>query len=171
MSNQYLLLDLIHYPTDLKKLNADQLPQVCAELRAFLIETILTNGGHFAANLLSAHCQNPLLTIGSHTHLHFNLGNLTPDLVEMELNTPKRILEDLCQYEINSIAYPDGSYNEDVKKMALQCGYTQQLAVDFKLESDWDDKHILRRYSYSNSTTHEVNMLKMGIHARKYKNI
>ena len=51
MSNQYLLLDLIHYPTDLKKLNADQLTQVCAELRAFLIETILTNGGHFAANL------------------------------------------------------------------------------------------------------------------------
>jgi peptidoglycan/xylan/chitin deacetylase (PgdA/CDA1 family) len=120
---------------------------------------------------LLAHCQNPLLTIGSHTHLHFNLGNLTPDLVEMELNTSKRILENLCQYEINSIAYPDGSYNEDVKKMALQCGYTQQLAVDFKLESDWDDKHILRRYSYSNSTTHEVNMLKMGVNAKKYRNL
>lgn len=51
MLNQYPLLDLINYPSDLKKLAPDQLPKVCSELRAFIIETVLANGGHFAANL------------------------------------------------------------------------------------------------------------------------
>jgi len=38
-------------PDDLSQLSASDLPQFCTELRSFLIEEILQQGGHFAANL------------------------------------------------------------------------------------------------------------------------
>jgi 1-deoxy-D-xylulose-5-phosphate synthase len=47
----YPLLDTIHSPADLRALSAAQLPQLAAELREFLIQTVSTRGGHFAAGL------------------------------------------------------------------------------------------------------------------------
>ncbi len=38
-------------PKDLSILNFNELPQFCEDLRAYIIETILNSGGHFAANL------------------------------------------------------------------------------------------------------------------------
>ena len=47
----YNLLDNIKYPDDLRKLNVEQLPQVCAELRQDIIDELSCNPGHFAASL------------------------------------------------------------------------------------------------------------------------
>ncbi len=47
----YELLKTIDSPADLKKLSVDQLPQVCSELRSFIIESLSTNPGHFGAAL------------------------------------------------------------------------------------------------------------------------
>lgn len=47
----YPLLDQIDSPADLKKLSVDQLPQLCTELRGFIIEQLSHNPGHFAASL------------------------------------------------------------------------------------------------------------------------
>ncbi len=45
------LLSTINSPDDLKKVSADQLPQVCQELRDFIIDTVSVHGGHFGASL------------------------------------------------------------------------------------------------------------------------
>lgn len=45
-----LLLN-IEYPSDLKKLKVEQLPQVCDEVRRFIIDELSNNPGHFAASL------------------------------------------------------------------------------------------------------------------------
>ncbi len=45
------LLQHINSPTDLKRLNMSQLPEVAAELRHFIIDTIARNGGHFGGPL------------------------------------------------------------------------------------------------------------------------
>ncbi|MFT3737342.1 MAG: 1-deoxy-D-xylulose-5-phosphate synthase [Breznakibacter sp.] len=45
------LLDQIAYPADLKKLSEEQLPQLCNELRDFIIEAVSCNPGHFGASL------------------------------------------------------------------------------------------------------------------------
>lgn len=45
------LLDQVHVPADLRKLPRAQLPQLCDELRAFIIDTVSRNGGHFGASL------------------------------------------------------------------------------------------------------------------------
>lgn len=47
----YPLLDTINYPADLKKISKDRLPELCAELRDFVIEVISRHPGHFAATL------------------------------------------------------------------------------------------------------------------------
>lgn len=45
------LLNSINSPADLRKLDIEQLPQVCSELRQFLIEKLSTNPGHFASSM------------------------------------------------------------------------------------------------------------------------
>lgn len=44
-------LDNIHSPTDVKKLNDNQLVALAGEIRDVLIETVSKNGGHLASNL------------------------------------------------------------------------------------------------------------------------
>jgi 1-deoxy-D-xylulose-5-phosphate synthase len=46
-----LLLDRIDSPSDLKKLNVSELPQLAQEIRQFLIEQLSATGGHLAPNL------------------------------------------------------------------------------------------------------------------------
>lgn len=45
------LLAAIDSPADLKKLPVEQLPQVCAELREFMIHELSSNPGHFASSM------------------------------------------------------------------------------------------------------------------------
>lgn len=48
---KYELLSKIEYPADLRKLDIDQLPQLCDELRQDIIEEVSLNPGHFASSL------------------------------------------------------------------------------------------------------------------------
>lgn len=45
------ILDQIKDPSELRKLKVDQLPQVCSELREFIIDEVSNNPGHFGASL------------------------------------------------------------------------------------------------------------------------
>lgn len=45
------LLSTIDTPADLRRLSVDQLPQLCAEIRSFLIESLAVNPGHFASSM------------------------------------------------------------------------------------------------------------------------
>lgn len=48
---KYPLLETIDSPADLRKLSEKQLPQVCKELRSFIIDSLANNPGHFASSL------------------------------------------------------------------------------------------------------------------------
>ena len=48
---KFELLDKIIYPSDLRKLSVEQLPEVCKELRENIIEEVSVNPGHFASSL------------------------------------------------------------------------------------------------------------------------
>ncbi|HMW17617.1 MAG TPA: 1-deoxy-D-xylulose-5-phosphate synthase [Accumulibacter sp.] len=48
---RYSLLDTINDPTQLRKLDRRQLPQLADELRAFLVESVSRTGGHLSSNL------------------------------------------------------------------------------------------------------------------------
>ncbi|RUO75658.1 1-deoxy-D-xylulose-5-phosphate synthase [Pseudidiomarina taiwanensis] len=48
---QFPLLDGINLPADLRKLSTTQLPQVCAEVREFLLRSVSQSSGHLASGL------------------------------------------------------------------------------------------------------------------------
>ena len=48
---KYPLLAQVNYPADLKKLSADELVQLCSELRGYIIDIVSSNPGHFGASL------------------------------------------------------------------------------------------------------------------------
>ena len=50
-NSKYKLLLNINSPADLKRLSMDQLPEVCRELRSYIIEQLSTNPGHLASSL------------------------------------------------------------------------------------------------------------------------
>ena len=49
--NALSLLENINIPQDLKQLKSSDLPQVCEELRQFIVDVVSTKGGHFGASL------------------------------------------------------------------------------------------------------------------------
>ena len=56
------VLDNVNSPSDLKKLNNNELNELCADIRQVLIETVSHNGGHLASNLGTVE-----LTVALHT--------------------------------------------------------------------------------------------------------
>lgn len=100
--------------------------------------------------------QSDMVTIGSHGHLHYNLGNISVQEAEHEMRISKEILSAITGKNIDLISFPDGSYTEDVKKSALSLGYKGLLAVDFRCPSDLQDLNILNRWGVSGTTTFET---------------
>jgi peptidoglycan/xylan/chitin deacetylase (PgdA/CDA1 family) len=111
--------------------------------------------------------KNKLVEIGSHSHSHYNLGNIAPDLAGEELVKSKKILEDIIDKEVNTIAFPDGSYTDGVKNISEKAGYKKQLAVSPQRTGDPDDKRILPRLAVSNTTTFESNMIQVNLAFKK----
>lgn len=109
-----------------------------------------------------------IIEIGAHTQHHPNLGSIPSEWVYKEVSECKRILSDLLQKEIKSIAFPDGSYTDEVKNICLSVGYENLLAVDYRCSSDKNDKNILPRYCLSSTTTYESNIIQVNRHFRSY---
>jgi len=51
LADDYPLLAAIHSPADVRKLDERELQPLVDELRRYLIQTVSTMGGHFAAGL------------------------------------------------------------------------------------------------------------------------
>lgn len=51
MSEEFKLLNSINSPSDLRKLEIGKLPEVCKELRQFIVDVVSCNPGHFGASL------------------------------------------------------------------------------------------------------------------------
>jgi 1-deoxy-D-xylulose-5-phosphate synthase len=71
------LLEQINSPAQLRELNVAQLPQLAAELRAFLIQTLDQCGGHFAANLGTVELTIALHYVFNtpHDHIVWDVGH------------------------------------------------------------------------------------------------
>ena len=48
---EYKLLSTVKSPDDLKRLNEEDLPRLCEEIRKKIVTTVSKNGGHLASNL------------------------------------------------------------------------------------------------------------------------
>ena len=102
---------------------------------------------------------NPLIEIGSHSYSHYCLGSIDSDSARIELSKSKALLETFSQKEVISLAYPDGSYSQEVKDISTEVGYKNLCAVNYRLEGDLDDKRILPRHGLSTTTTVDSNYI------------
>lgn len=72
--------------------------------------------------------------IGSHTASHANLATeKNAEIVRRELLSSKRAIEDNIGMACDTIAYPNGQYNDDVVKASRAVGYKNLLLADEEL--------------------------------------
>lgn len=69
------------------------------------------------------------MSFGSHTVTHRRLGELTWEEIREELVMSKAVLESVLGRTVNAIAYPQGSYSENVVILAQNLGYTTGFTV------------------------------------------
>ena len=64
------------------------------------------------------------ITISSHTHKHSILNKISEIEIEIELETSKKILEDILNKQINSLCFPEGKFSNKVIEIAKKTGYS-----------------------------------------------
>lgn len=100
-----------------------------------------------------------LIEIAAHSYSHPNLGEISVEAAQEELTKSRMLIENAIQKPVVAVAYPDGSYTDEVKKASIAAGYKNLLAANYRCASDVNDKSVLPRYCISSTTTYESNIV------------
>lgn len=100
MTQQHPLLDKINLPADLRRLSRTQLPDLCAEIRQFLLTSVSQSSGHLASGLGTVE-----LTVALHYIYHTPEDKLVWDVGHQAY--PHKILTGRKQ-QLHSIRQKDG---------------------------------------------------------------
>ncbi len=111
--------------------------------------------------------QSDYVSIGSHGHNHYNLGLIKPEEAKQDLKKSMDLLNDVIPGGVDSVAYPDGSYSDEVKQIAEELGFKRQFAVNYKCDTDQNDVRIMNRHGIPSGTTFESSMLFLNLAFRK----
>jgi peptidoglycan/xylan/chitin deacetylase (PgdA/CDA1 family) len=87
--------------------------------------------------------------IGSHSMSHPRLAEIPLEDARRELSDSRDLLEERLGCEIRHLAYPHGSYNEAVQKIASETGYHSAVSVRIGLSDLSDDVYALQRVPMS----------------------
>lgn len=74
---KYEVLDRVHEPKDVKALSAAEIPALCRDIRAFLVDHVTRTGGHLASNLGVVELSVALHRVfdSPHDHILFDVGH------------------------------------------------------------------------------------------------
>jgi len=98
-------------------------------VKLFIITSYIGKPSHLDKSQLVELSNNPLITIGSHTHSHRRLSTLNKDELRYELIYSKEILEGLIDDDVNDLCYPEGKFDCRVISYAKQVGYINQYSL------------------------------------------
>jgi peptidoglycan/xylan/chitin deacetylase (PgdA/CDA1 family) len=93
--------------------------------------------------------------IGAHSHCHPELDALARRAAGVELERPKRLLEDRLGREVASFAYPHGYADAHLRRCVREAGYRSACAVRNLPSHPGDDPWFLARLTMRPSTTLE----------------
>jgi peptidoglycan/xylan/chitin deacetylase (PgdA/CDA1 family) len=107
------------------------------------------------------------VTIGAHGYYHNDLARIYPANAAGEMSMCREYLENITDRQIDSIAFPYGSYNEQVLKDAKAAGFSQLLATDFVKPQDGLDNTLRERLTVNPfiSTPNQLNAIIKGRYA------
>jgi peptidoglycan/xylan/chitin deacetylase (PgdA/CDA1 family) len=109
---------------------------------------------------------SPFVTVGAHGYYHNDLARISAEDALSEMIRVKLYLETLIGKPVNSIAFPYGSYNQQVINEAKKAGYDQLLIMDLNEQKDAEEPKIHERFTV-NPFISPVNQLYATI-TRKY---
>ena len=98
-------------------------------VKLFIITSCIGKPSHLEKSQLVELSNNPLISIGSHTHSHRRLSALGNDDVKYELIYSKEMLEDLISDSVTDLCYPEGKFDNRVIKLARDIGYINQYSL------------------------------------------
>ncbi len=85
------------------------------------------------------------ISFGSHGVNHELLTMIGSDRVFQQLRESKRLLESKLGCSVDTLAYPNGDFNESIKRLALQSGYRCAVSVRREHVSAATDRYALGR--------------------------
>lgn len=103
-----------------------------------------------------------VIDIQSHTVEHKSLAQLLSDELKKELFDSKRSIETKLNKSVNTIVYPNGSYNQRVIKEAKNVGYRMGVTISPGLNYYKGNVMEVKRYIVSHGQTGQgiLNMIK-----------
>lgn len=83
--------------------------------------------------------------IGSHTLTHPHLTHLSTSEAREEIKASKKKLEDIFGYPVDHFCYPYGDWNERVRDLVAEAGYTTACTTDFGVNDAQVHPLVLKR--------------------------
>jgi len=108
---------------------------------------------------------SPFVHIGAHGYYHNDLGKINIVSAADEMARTKQYLESLVEKQVTSLAFPYGSYTQQVIEEAKKAGFNQLLAMDFHFDTDATDQTMRERFTV-NPFLSPVNQLYATINRR-----
>ncbi len=91
-----------------------------------------------------------LVDFGSHTMGPDPLIKITSrEELKKQIFDSKKILEEKLGGEVGSFSYPEGMFNEDIRKLVIDAGYKCAVATKTGLDHPWKDVFLLKRLRIS----------------------
>lgn len=113
------------------------------------------------------------IEIGNHTYTHPILTRCDPDVVDNEITTAHRILEEHLGHPIRAFAYPNGDHDPMVVDAVKSCGYDVAFCFDHALEPlPVRDPLLISRVRVSSTTSIDrLSIIVSGLHPWLHRRI
>jgi len=95
----------------------------------------------------------PLITIGAHSHAHDLLDRIPLVEAERSIGTSKRILSDLTNREIRHFSYPNGNYNPTIIDVLKRAGFASAVSTRNGYFKSGTSRFEINRYGVGAWTT------------------
>lgn len=95
-----------------------------------------------------------VISFGSHGQSHDLMTDISLEQVKAELVESRRVIEAELSQPIKLFSYPNGNYNEDVKEVVREAGYSCAVTQDGCLDNEQlPDRYSLRRLNMNEGAT------------------
>ncbi|SFI09357.1 polysaccharide deacetylase family protein [Selenomonas caprae] len=107
--------------------------------------------------------ESGLINFESHTLSHAQLDSTSPEETWNQLDGSKKALEWKLGKTINFLAYPCGSYDEELQQRVKDAGYKGAFTVNYGLAGQGDNRYVLNRVPIFGCTNHTFLRFKLRL--------
>ena len=107
--------------------------------------------------------ESGLINFESHTLSHEQLDSTSPEETWNQVDGSKKALEWHLGKEINFLAYPCGSYDEELQRMVKDAGYKGAFTVNYGLAGQQENRYLLDRVPIFGCTNHTLMRYKLRL--------